>query len=1362
MAEVETTNSGNPPPRIGSYQLIHSLGSGGMSSVFKAVHVETGHEVAVKVLPRALAKNATLLQRFIREAKNAESLEHPNIVSIYDRGVDQGRHYLVLEFVAGSDLHERVKQGGPLDPYEAVEAIRAVATGLQFAASRGLIHRDIKPANLLITPSKQIKIIDLGLALHAENEDERVTREGTTVGTVDYMSPEQARDSRATSERSDIYSLGCTFYFLLTGAPPFPGGGIADKLSRHCLAPVPDVRTLRPAIPGPLAQLIRRMMAKRPENRFANYQELIDALDLVLSTIPRSPESSHGEEPLFALIDEDGDGDRDPLPTLAPLTDSTPALGGQPEPVFALIDEEPEPTELPPGMLELLEPDSPGHPPKANDRGARTTPSEVSLTELAELDDSLARPIPHRAPGLLQSRSPGAGIGRFAEVLLEDARSEDLEHGVVLGGSRRYDDPIKKLIITYSLIGLGLIVFVIGVHQLYRASVSRPAFQVEAEPTETPIDQPQLEVAAPSLPRPTVVPSPPAPTRPKRRPPPEPSPDDSPRWVEPDDLVSKILPEAEFGEELESQFIPVWARGELPNRLGQHFVTVRRVVNPKDPAQKHALRQALEVIGGTIEIGDNGPFFEDDLRVRGESLLIRAKPGYRPIICVDPPSLDVVRDQPAVVVLEGKSLTLEGLDLVVNVSQLPLSQTALFQSRGGTLNLKQCTITIVNPRRKPFALVRSMASESPTRVRLERTMVRGTAFTAIDLSSGPADVILNRSVVASGGAPAIQNGQSEGSSGDRTVHLVRSLICSRGPVLELDPPGSSGRSGLLTLKVLGSTFAQLAGEGSTSLIVSGLADGRAEERLTWVGDHNRFSGWRDWFAFGGGRTVKVPDLATARSVWEGIEAQGQQDSGRWQVTQDPVRITPSSLMSHSKEVGGTLTRVASPSPWLFEKTLESFPRFEIPPRLQIPAESVAPTPRVPSLADGTETAEGDADPAVRASTPATRELTFNLAAGPWNGDLGRFLLDRIRPGERRIRVVIEGDGARYSTPIRLPEGLSLELKRPAHAAPIILSAVKGAPAEALFETRGGDLVLSNIHLTRDGHPSLKSLVRVDGGHLILDGCWLTAPGVVEPGGGNLVAFRAPGTEPRPESTKKTAFVLAVDRPVCRIRNTLLLTGGDAIRAEIGRGWISLVNCAMATGRTAFDLQPSKVARHRFDAGLTLDGCTVASEGSFVTLGSWPGTAPGPDRPWLVSTKDSAFLAGYDRSGVSTESVLLRVAEDSLERGALCWQAANASFEVVHFTGRTGQALAMPRRPDVTRQWIKLWGDSHMQNVTGPIWPRGAAVSSPSVRFYDRLQSGKVVPADLELDRGYHPGRPRMNLGADLTRLHVKVRKRDRR
>ena len=132
-----------------------------------------------------------------------------------------------------------------------------------------MIHRDIKPSNILRTPAGQVKIIDLGLALQNEFEDERVTREGTTVGTVDYMAPEQARDSRATSIQSDIYSLGCTFYYLLTGVAAYPGGDITDKLTRHAQSPVPDVRDLRPDVPVAVSAIIQRMMAKKPEDRFA-------------------------------------------------------------------------------------------------------------------------------------------------------------------------------------------------------------------------------------------------------------------------------------------------------------------------------------------------------------------------------------------------------------------------------------------------------------------------------------------------------------------------------------------------------------------------------------------------------------------------------------------------------------------------------------------------------------------------------------------------------------------------------------------------------------------------------------------------------------------------------------------------------------------------------------------------------------------------------------------------------------------------------------------------------------------------------------------------------------------------------------
>jgi eukaryotic-like serine/threonine-protein kinase len=192
-----------------------------MSSVFQAVHTDTKHEEALKILPRDFAKNQVKLQQFLRDARNAEALEHPNITTILDRGVDDGRHYLVMELVEGGDLQERVKNKGPLGIAGAVSVIRAVSLGIRFAALRGLIHRDNKPANILMTPNGQVKIVDLGMAVLSENEDVRVTREGTTVGTVDYMSPEQAHDSRATTFRSDIYSLGATLYFLLTGSLPF-------------------------------------------------------------------------------------------------------------------------------------------------------------------------------------------------------------------------------------------------------------------------------------------------------------------------------------------------------------------------------------------------------------------------------------------------------------------------------------------------------------------------------------------------------------------------------------------------------------------------------------------------------------------------------------------------------------------------------------------------------------------------------------------------------------------------------------------------------------------------------------------------------------------------------------------------------------------------------------------------------------------------------------------------------------------------------------------------------------------------------------------------------------------------------------
>ena len=364
MSDAILTPDDRSMPKLGSYQVLRQLGSGGMSNVYQAVHTDSGSIIALKVLPKKLAQNPVLLQRFFKEAKSAENLDHPNIVAIYDRGFDLNRHYLVLEYVEGSDMFDRIKVDGPLQTTEAVRFIRQVALGLQYAASQGMIHRDVKPANLLMMPDGTAKIIDLGLALMAEDEDERVTRDGTTVGTVDYMSPEQARDSRKLNERSDIYSLGCTLYYLMTGFPPYAGGNLADKLARHHSAEVPDVRERNTAVPEDFALLIKKMMAKKPELRHVDYQQLIGNLD----RIGKQPQGVVPEAapPLMDVLIDDADDDDDE--DFLELTIATNEAVVPPKPPN-------KPASSSPSKLK---------PPRQVDVAPVT---EISLADLAGLDD---------------------------------------------------------------------------------------------------------------------------------------------------------------------------------------------------------------------------------------------------------------------------------------------------------------------------------------------------------------------------------------------------------------------------------------------------------------------------------------------------------------------------------------------------------------------------------------------------------------------------------------------------------------------------------------------------------------------------------------------------------------------------------------------------------------------------------------------------------------------------------------------------------------------------------------------------------------------------------------------------------------
>jgi len=301
---------------------------------------------------------------------------------------------------------------------------------------------------------------------------------------------------------------------------------------------------------------------------------------------------------------------------------------------------------------------------------------------------------------------------------------------------------------------------------------------------------------------------------------------------------------------------------------------------------------------------------------------------------------------------------------------------------------------------------------------------------------------------------------------------------------------------------------------------------------------------------------------------------------------------------------------------------------------------------------------------------------------------------------------------------------------------------------------GGSLILADIGLIRDGGSRLKHLLRVEDGHLVVHRCRLMSGGPVETGGGGLVAFRAATT--RPLQDVPGPFGTATDLPSLRLIDSVLITRGHALSAEVARGVVALEHCAIAAGGDALTLLPGRVAKGRFQADLWLDRCTLVAGRSFVALGAWAGGAPGPDRPWLVTSRGSAFLDGSNR--IPREAVLLRVDPDAFARGVLFWQAVNDAYEVGHFLAGSDAPPAAVVRPDVRQQWVELWGANHIRDVSGP----SLASRTPGVRTLERLRPGEIDPGALALDPSFHPGRKVLDVGADPRRLGLPTVRAPRR
>jgi formylglycine-generating enzyme required for sulfatase activity/serine/threonine protein kinase len=272
-----------PGSQLGPYRLVSKLGEGGMGIVFKAVHTKLDKTVAIKILPSQYLTQKSALARFEREMKAVGRLQHPNIVQAFDAGEEKGTHFLVMEYVEGTDLQRLVMTRGVLTVENACKAVYQAALGLSVAHEMGLVHRDIKPSNLFVTKNGQIKILDLGLARLSQDDPEAgaLTYSGQCFGTPEYMAPEQWEDVHGCDGRTDLYALGCSLFFLLVGRPPYGGDEYKTaprKMLGHINDPIPDLRALRTDVPEALNAVYFKLMAKKADQRFATAAELANAL----------------------------------------------------------------------------------------------------------------------------------------------------------------------------------------------------------------------------------------------------------------------------------------------------------------------------------------------------------------------------------------------------------------------------------------------------------------------------------------------------------------------------------------------------------------------------------------------------------------------------------------------------------------------------------------------------------------------------------------------------------------------------------------------------------------------------------------------------------------------------------------------------------------------------------------------------------------------------------------------------------------------------------------------------------------------------------------------------------------------------
>ena len=1028
---------------LGKYEIVRKIGAGGMGAVFLARDTQLKRTVALKVLPREKAENPTLVKRFHSEARTAARLRHENIVTVFEAGEASGYLYIALEFVDGIDVHDLIHKRGVVTVKRSVDIIRQVTKALQHAQEQNIVHRDIKPSNLLITRDGTVKLTDMGLARSVdETSKTNITRAGTTVGTVDYMAPEQARSSKSADIRSDIYSLGCAWFHILTGRPPFPDGNLLEKLNAHVNSPRPDPREFNESVPESVVAVMHRMMEKKPADRYQTPAELLDDLDN--DTLTRDSVGDH----LLAALAED---------------EKVEEEKAEPKPVESRSTEKASPSAIPPRSSKRRKKKDEEEEEKkgwARDWNSLkiAAVAAAAIACFAGLGYIAARysgvfdaPLSGSA-GRANPFQQSQGDGQMTSAS-EDEKTDSNETASDKSDATTNDSP---------------------------ESSDEPVAEIAPDPEMVSDNTAQTETPADSSP-------------PVGR-------------INTEDWHLFLPPASDVARDGERELLPTWigqTPTQMPEGLTTVLVSEDCLHRPGLPTLHNALEQ-LPRAGGIVELDGNGPFFLRPVELTGRaSVWIRASNDSCPVVVLLP---GAQQESKALMTVAKGALTVENVHFVVVASQFPSSDVLSFVcARAADFAAVNCSWTLLGtrPGQTTAIVLEDLDTslretlERPSRCLLDHVVVRGDSIRPLNVDQAATHVTACNSVFATRRAPVMTLATPETISDQRTssgkplarqrtiqffstVALTENdaFVLRAGPGLEELP-----ETHVETVNcVLGSI-----GTGTPSSALISLpswprrqpSDSNASHfaNLTWLARHTVAAGWAPLIRMDQDSTSAVTDALGWREVWQspldGVEFRANQ----WSETKSrPIEWLPLESFDVSQRLKTNVPASDGASPGC------DIDRLVVPPDISLKrAELFCQRVRIPSPGRGKET--------------QPRTISLDLTTQ----DLGEFLSEEDVPDGTVI--VASGKGNCLSRPIAIRnKSIRIEFHHtgtePLTLRPVISTTVGTEENDAFITVEDGEINLVNGSIAFPaGKPQLHPhwFLSVTNGSFSLQDCQVNGP-----------------------------------------------------------------------------------------------------------------------------------------------------------------------------------------------------------------------------------------------------------------------------